>query len=262
LKPFAPILLVLAGVAAGARAQQPFVTDDAEVTAKGNWHLEYYNEYAELARSAFPDLRQDTNNFVVQYGLLANLEVNVDFPILAIQRSPVSTLGGAFGLGDVDLAAKYKIVGEDLNGARPALAVTGAVELPTGNAATQLGSGFTDVGVNTIAQKTFFGSTLLHLNLGYQFSGNTLTGAIGIRTPGRIVTGGLSIVQSLSPTLLLGVDLNGAEIRTEHKRDRELQLTVGGSLALPPRMTLDFAVLAGRFDAPRIGVLVGLSYSP
>lgn len=256
------MLLVLSGLAAGARAQQPFVTDDAEVTTKGNWHFEYYNQYVELARNAFPDLRQDTNNFVVQYGLLPNLEVNVDFPILYIQRDRVSTLGSAFGLGDVDLAAKYRIVREDPHGARPALAVTGAVELPTGNAATQLGSGYTDVDLNTVAQKTLFDSTLVHLNLGYQFSGNTLTGAIGIRTPGHIVTGGLSIVQFISPTLLLGVDLNGAEIRTEHKRDRELLLTVGGSLALPPKMTLDFAVLAGRYDAPRIGVLVGMSYSP
>jgi hypothetical protein len=262
LKRLAWTLLALLGAASGVRAQQPFVTDDAEVTAKGLWHLEYYNEYAELGRNASPDLRQDTNNFVVQYGLLRNLEVNVDFPIIAIDRAPASPLDSAFGLGDVDLAAKYKVVAEDPSGARPAFALTLAVELPTGDASTQLGSGRTDVVLNTIAQKTFCGSTIVHFNLGYQFSGNTLTGAIGIPTPGHIVTAGLSIVHVLSPALLLGIDLNGAEVRTAHNRNREAQLTLGGSWSLWRKATLDFAFLAGKYDSPRLGFLLGMSYSP
>ena len=151
---------------------------------------------------------------------------------------------------------------EDPNGARPAFAVTLAVELPTGDASTQLGSGHTDVVLNTIAQKTFCGSTIVHFNLGYQFSGNTLTGAIGIPTPGHIVTAGLSVVHILSPALLLGIDLNGAEVRTPHARNREAQLTVGGSWGLWRKATLDFAFLAGRYDSPRLGFLLGFSYSP
>jgi hypothetical protein len=256
------MVLVLSGMAACARAQQPFVSDDAEVTARGLWHFEYYNQYVDLPHSALPDVRQDTNNFVIQYGLLDNLEVNVDFPVLYIQREEGAPLDSAFGLGDLDLAAKYKLVCEDFNGARPAFTVSTAVELPSGNAKTQLGSGYTDVVLNTITQKTFFEATVVHLNVGYQFSGNTLTGAIGIRTPGHIVTGGLSVAQTVSPTLLLGVDVNGAQIRTAQGVNRQLQLTLGGSLALPGNMTLDFAVLAGRYDSPRYGILVGLTYSP
>jgi Putative MetA-pathway of phenol degradation len=190
LKRIAWTLLVLSGAAASVRAQQPFVSDDAEVTAKGLFHFEYFNQYAELPRTASPDLRQDTNNFTIQYGLLRNLEVNVDFPLIAIDRALESPLASAFGLGDVDLAAKYKLVAEDPNGARPAFAVSLAVELPTGDTSTQLGSGRTDVVLNTVAQKTICGSTVVHFNLGYQFSGNTLTGAIGIPTPGHIVTAG------------------------------------------------------------------------
>ncbi len=254
--------LLLGILAAGARAQQPFVTDDAGVTAKGRWHFEYSNQYSELSREALPDVRQDTNDFVIQYGLLPNLEVNVDFPILAIQRSEGAPLDSAFGLGDLDLAAKYRIVCEDESGARPAFAVVAAVELPTGDAKTQLGSGFTDVVLNTITQKTFFEATVVHLNVGYQFSGNTLTGAIGIRTPGHIVTGGVSVVQTLSPTLLLGVDVNGAQVRTAHGVNRELQLTLGGSLSVSRKMTLDFAALAGRYESPRYGILLGMTYSP
>jgi hypothetical protein len=255
-------LLGLSACASGLGAQQPFVTDDADVTAKGKWHFEYYNQYAWLSHNAYPDLRQDTNNFVIQYGLLPNLEVNVDFPIIAIWRTQHAPLPNAFGLGDVDFAAKYKLVEEETGGARPAFTVTTAVEVPTGNKATQLGSGFTDFVMNTITQKTFFESTEVHFNIGYQFSGNTLTGAIGIRTPGRILTGGLSVAQTLSPKLLLGIDLNGAEIRTAHTFDRQLQLTVGGSYTLKEGATLDFSVLTGWYNSPRVGVLLGISYSP
>jgi hypothetical protein len=256
------LAILLCGSAAAVRAQQPFVSDDAEVTPRGQWHFEYANQYADLPREALPDVRQDTNNFVVQYGLLRRLEVNVDFPIIAIKRSEASPLDSAFGLGDVDLAAKYKLVTEDPNGARPAFTVSAAVELPTGDAKTQLGSGYTDAVLNTITQKTFFGSTVVHLNLGYQFSGNTLTGAIGIRTPGKIFTGGLSIVQYLSPTLLLGVDVNGARVRTDQGVNRQLQLTIGGSVGILRGMTFDFALIAGRYDSARLGFLLGLSYSP
>ena len=242
-------------------AQQPFVTDDAEVTPKGKWHFEYYNQYAWLSHNAYPDLRQDTNNFVIQYGLLENLEVNVDFPIIAIWRAPNAPLPTAFGFGDVDFAAKYKLVQEETDGARPAFTVVTAVEVPTGNKTTQLGSGYTDFVMNTITQKTF-GATEVHFNIGYQFSGNTLTGAIGIRTPGRILTGGLSVAQTLSPKLLLGIDINGAEIRTAHTFDRQIQLTLGGSYALKEGLGLDFSVLTGWYDSPRVGILLGLSYSP
>jgi Putative MetA-pathway of phenol degradation len=256
------VLLGLCGAAAGAWAQQPFVSDDAEVTARSNWHFEYFNEYAALSRNDLPDLRQDTNNFVIQYGLLENLEVNLDFPLIAITRERNSQLGSAFGLGDVDFAAKYKLVKEDPNGIRPAFTMSAAVELPTGKKSTQLGSGYTDVVLNTIAQKTFSEKTVLHLNLGYQVSGNTLTGAIGIRTPGHILTAGLSAAHIVSRTLLLGIDLNGAQIRTASTLGRQLQLTSGGSYAIKEGMTLDFALLRGWYSGPRVGLLLGMSYTP
>ena len=256
------VLLVQLTAGGSARAQQPFVSDDAEVTPKGRWHFEYFNEYAWLSRNAVPDLRQDTNNFVVQYGLAERLEVNLDFPLIDIERSRGAALGSAFGLGDLDLAAKYNLVDENPGGIVPALALVGAVEFPTGNKTTQLGSGYTDVVFNTIAQKTLSEGTVVHLNIGYQFSGNTQTGAIGIATPGRILTGGVSVGYDVTRTLLLGIDVNGAQIRTAGSFDRQLQVTLGGSYAFGRGMTFDFALLAGHYDSPRLGVLLGMSYSP
>ena len=260
----AAALMLLAQLTAGgsAWAQQPFVSDDAEVTPKGRWHFEYLNEFAWLSRNAAPDLRQDTSNFVVQYGLAERLEVNLDFPLIDIERSRGAAVGSAFGPGDLDLAAKYKLVGENPDGILPALTFVVAVELPTGNKTDQLGSGYTDVVFNTIVQKTFSGGTVVHLNLGYQFSGNTQTGAIGIPTRGRILTGGLSVARDVSRTLLLGIDVNGAQIRTAGTSDRQLQVTVGGSYAFGEGMTFDFALLAGHYDSPRLGIVLGMSYSP
>jgi hypothetical protein len=256
------LILLLSAVAAPFQAQQPFVTDDAEVTPRQEWHFEYFNEYVSLSKNAAPDLRQNWSNFVIQYGLLGGLEVNVDFPILYIQRGPDSTLGSAFGLGDTDFAAKYNFLKDDPASMRPALTLTAAVEFPTGNKSNQLGSGFTDVDFNSIVQKTFAETTIVHLNFGYQINGNTLTGAIGIRTPGHIFTGGISVVQILSSTLSLGIDLNGAQTRTASSLDREVQLTIGGNYQLAKTATFDFALLVGWYSAPRVGVLIGTSISP
>jgi hypothetical protein len=265
MRPLIVGLLALAALAASSgrvAAQTPFLTDDAEVTPRGHWNFEYFNEYAVLPRSAFPDHWQETNNFVVQYGLLRNLELDIDFPIILINRYTAAVLPDAFGFGDLDFAAKYKFFDEDLDGWRPGFAASFAVEVPSGNPATQLGSGYTDLVWNTIGQKRLSETVLLHVNVGYQSNGNTLTGAIGIRTPGKIVSEGASVHVNVSPTLLLGADINGAQIRTAHKSDRQLQFTVGGIYALGAKTNLDFAVLAGWYDSPKGGVLVGMTFSP
>jgi len=258
--------LALAGVfaalgAATTSAQQPFVTDDAEVTARGRLHFEYANEFYILQKSARPNLRQDTNNFVVQYGLLDGVEVNMDFPLIAIGNARGSGTPSVFGLGDVDFAAKWNLVPETPDGGHPGFTVTAAAEFPTGSEKKQLGSGLTDYLLNTILQKTF-SKTALHFNSGIQFSGNTQTGVVGIRTPGHIFIGGLSAARDVSRRLRLGLDLNGAEIHAAGKVDKQLQLTAGGNYALTRDDTLDFAVLAGWFNGPRFGLVLGVSVTP
>jgi hypothetical protein len=250
-------VLAAAG-AVGASAQQPFVTDDAEVTERGHLHFEYANEFYVLQNSSYPNLRQDTNNFVIQYGLFDGVEVNMDFPLIAIGNAHGSGTPSVFGLGDLDFAVKWNLVKENPDGARPAFTVTAATEFPTGNEKKQLGSGLADYVLNTIFQKTFSG-TALHANLGLQFAGNTQTGVVGIHTSGRILIGGLSAARDLSERLRLGLDLNGAEIHDGGKVERELQLIAGGNYILNHNETLDFAVTAGWFEAPRFGLILGVS---
>jgi hypothetical protein len=244
-----------------ASLAQPFVTDDAEVTPRGRFHFEYANEFYILQKDAYPNLRQDTSNFVIQYGLFDGLEVNMDFPLIAIGNAQGSGTPSVFGLGDVDFAVKWNMVREIPGSSRPALTVTAAAEFPTGSEKKQLGSGLADYLLNAILQKTF-SDTALHVNAGIQFSGNTQTGVVGIRTPGHILIGGFSAARDLSERLRLGLDLNGAEIHDGGRVEKELQLTAGGNYALTRDDTLDFAVVVGWFSGPRFGLILGISLTP
>ena len=131
----------------------------------------------------------------------------------------------------------------------------------TGSEKKQLGSGLADYLLNAILQKTF-SDTVLHVNAGIQFSGNTQTGVVGIRTPGHILIAGLSAARDLSERLRLGLDLNGAEIHDGGRVEKELQLTAGGNYALTRDDTLDFGVVVGWFSGPRFGLVLGVSVTP
>jgi hypothetical protein len=252
--------LALAVVAATARAQQPFVTDDAEVTARGKLHLELADEFDVLQTESLPTLSQNRARASLAYGVAPNVEVSVDVPLLTIfndasVRSPRPT-----GLADMGASVKVKLRGEREGSHLPALAASVFVELPTGDVTRQLGSGIEDYGLNLVGQKTLTERTTLRANAGAIFSGNTVSGALGIRERGLVFTGAASLVRRVSPRLQLGVEGAGALTREFALSKGQLQAQVGGNYALSDKITLDFGFLAGRFVAsPRAGVLLGLS---
>ena len=67
------LLLVVLGPAT-AKTRQPFVTDDADTTHKGHFHFEFSNEFDWLQRSTFPNLKQNTADFELDYGLFDRVE--------------------------------------------------------------------------------------------------------------------------------------------------------------------------------------------
>lgn len=94
----AALLVCLTEPTAG---QLPFYTDDPAVTAPGKWHFEFFNEYDVLQLQS-PNIRQNTANGKLNYGLPHNLELDVDYPYLAIFRTvgnPNSVGGGDLNLG-------------------------------------------------------------------------------------------------------------------------------------------------------------------
>ncbi|HEX8920877.1 MAG TPA: hypothetical protein VF766_05340, partial [Pyrinomonadaceae bacterium] len=141
---FALVCLFLLTPACVARAQQPFVTDDADVTEKGKFHFEFSNEFDLLQPAAFPNLRQNTASFELDYGLLKNVEVDIEVPLIVILNARGVTQPRAFGPGDTRFSVKYNFVKERDGSGRPALAASFSIELPTGDATQQLGSGVTD----------------------------------------------------------------------------------------------------------------------
>jgi hypothetical protein len=134
------------------------------------------------------------------------------------------------------------------------------VELPTGNAREQLGSGITDIFLNGILQKSVTKKTTLRLNGGILFSGNTTTGEIGLKTRGKIFVGGASLVKQITPKLDLGAELTGAVTRSLKLSRGQMQTLIGGNYALTRKMTFDFGIVGGKFAAsPRVGVQLGVS---
>src|ERR1700739_2232593 len=80
-----PLVCVLC-ICEAMHAQLPFYTDDPAVTEAGKWHFEFFDEYDAL-QLQYPNLRQNTANFKLNYGLPHNLELDVDSPYVSILRA-------------------------------------------------------------------------------------------------------------------------------------------------------------------------------
>lgn len=251
------LLLCLISTAKTLPAQLPFYTDNPQVTDQGTLHIEFFNEFDQLQSSQYPDLHQNWANFKVNYGLPHRLELDMDFPYLAIYRAsgqPVSS-----GLGDFDLGIKWNFRAAPPDSQRFLLAGSLYIEAPTGNVHQQLGSGLTDVALNLIAQKPFSPTTRLNMNLGFLFAGNTSTGAIGIETTrGHVVTAGASLLHDFSPRLTLGVEAYGGVADNDQLDRKQLQGLMGAEYTIRNGFGLAVAVLGGKYEAsPRIGGQIG-----
>jgi len=255
------LLLLLLWPTATTQAQQPFITDDADVTDKGRLHFEFSNEFDLLQRDAFPSLKQNSSSFELAYGLFKNVEVSIEAPLIAIFNARETNPRRVFGVGDTNLAIKYNFRQEREDSRLPALTISGNIELPTGDVERGLGSGISDFSVNGVVQKSLIDRTKFRLNSGIIFSGNTVTGAVGIRgSRGTVFTGGVSVVRDFTGELTLGAEFSGARTRNFDLGKGQLQTQIGGNYALRDDLTLDFGVIAGRFSAsPRLGAQLGVS---
>jgi hypothetical protein len=258
----ARIPLLLLGFVCATRplpAQLPFYTDDPAVTEPGKWHFEFFNEFDLLQNAQYPNLRQNTANYKLNYGLHWNLELDVDAPYLAIIRD-LQTPGSA-GAGDLNLGIKWNFHKESKGSRLPALGTSLYIEFPTGDATKQLGSGLTDYWLNLAAQKSLSGKTRINLNAGYLFAGNTSTGVIGIETTrGHVYTGGVSLLHDFTPRLTLGAEIYGGFTSNLNLGKSQFQGLVGGEYTIREGFAFTFGALGGAFVAsPRIGVQIGFS---
>jgi hypothetical protein len=257
---FSLLILGLLLCSGSALAQQPFITDDTDVTPRHKFHFEFSNEFDVLPRASFPNLKQNTADAELDYGLFRNFEVGIEAPVLTIVNDRSAPFRRPSGLGDVNLSFKYNYLNEHEGSWRPALAVTFNLELPTGDVNRQLGSGLADFYVNNVLQKSLTKNTKLRLNGGLLFSGNETTGVIGLKSRGLVLTGAASLVKQFTPKLDLGVEVTGAVTRNLQLGKGQLQTMLGGNYALSKKMTFDFGIVGGRYAAsPRVGVQLGIS---
>ena len=255
------IWLLLCLAAPPIAAQQPFYTDDADVTPARRVHLELSNQYSFLQTSAFPNQRQNALVYQLNYGIRDGLEVSVDSPLVAIinARNTVSPRI-PFGAGDTNVAMKWNFRRETDGSRWPALTVAYAVELPTGDTDTQLGSGLTDHRLIAIAQKTLTSATKLRINQGVLFSGNTLTGAVGLRARGTVYINGASLIRQFTPRFAAGIEANGAWAVSGSDAKAALQQQAAGKLQVRDNLSIDFGVAVGQFgESPRVSLQLGLS---
>ncbi len=244
-------------VCAAARAQMPFYTDNADVTDEGTLHFELFNELDALQSAQYPDLRQNTLNYKLNYGLPRGLELDVDSPYLSIHRTASSP--DSQGPGDTELGVKWNFRKAARPLRAPALSASFYVEFPTGDAKQELGSGLTDYWLNLIAQEPLGEKTRVNANFGFLFAGNTSTGVLGVQTTrGHVYTGGLSAQHDFTSRLTLGAELYGALADRSGLGKDQLQALAGGWYQLTERVAVTFAMLGGSHIAsPKVGGQVG-----
>ena len=242
------------------QAQQPFVTDDADVTARGHFHFEFSNEFDLLQHSSLPNQKQNTADLELDYGLFEGLEIGIESPLLTIFNEAGTIPRKITGVGDTNLSLKYNFIKEREGSRLPAMAVAFNLELPTGDTKRQLGSGLADFYMNGILQKSLTSKTKLRLNGGILFSGNETTGVVGIKTRGTVFTTGGSLVRQFTPKLQLGIELTGAMTKDFQLGKGQLQTLMGGNYQVTRKLSFDFAILGGKYAAsPRAGVQLGVS---
>ena len=241
-------------------AQQPFVTDNADVTDEGKFHFEFANQINALQRSAFPTKEQNSSLFGFYYGIFKNAEISFTSPLIVLVNDKNNPPHLIDGVGDSSLSFKYNFRKESESSKLPAMTVSASVQFPTGNSARSLGSGVRDYGFNFVAQKTYFEKYTFRANAGTILAGNTLNGVLGFKAHGVIFSGGTSVVRKINEKLQLGAELTGAVPNNFRLNAGQLQTQFGGNYQVRKNQTFDFGFIVGRFAAsPRFGLQLGTS---
>jgi hypothetical protein len=131
-----------------ARAGPPFRTDDPVPVEPGHWEIYTFS----VATHAAGDTAGILSGIDANYGAAPDLQLHATFPA-AFDKPDRGSM--AVGYGDTEFGFKYRFLAEDEAGWRPQAAIYPAIDLPTGNAARNLGGGHTRVFLPVWLQKGF-----------------------------------------------------------------------------------------------------------
>ena len=116
----------------GALGGPPFATDDPEPVEHRHWEVYLASQHAREAgdwSGGFPIVE-------VNYGAIPELQIHLIAPL---DYDAPAEGGRHYGYGDTELGAKYRFLKETAH--RPQIGVFPLVEIPTGDAHRNLGSG-------------------------------------------------------------------------------------------------------------------------
>ena len=147
-------LIVLALAPVAARAEVPYVTDDAGTQGRGNWQLELTGEYVQHDKTADvagvpvnQKRKVTTGGPVLTYGVTENVDVAIGASYLRDQIvENGTTIQDARGVTDTTVEVKWRFYERE----GLSLAVKPGLLLPTGNENEGLGTGAVSWGVNGI----------------------------------------------------------------------------------------------------------------
>lgn len=220
----------------GSWGARPLTTDDAGTLGSGAWEIE---EGYELAQPKGGGNNSGSLGTALKYGLLPNFDLGIEAPY---------SVSSPNGMGDATVKGKLSF--------NEAAALGINVKLTNADAASGLGSGYMDCGINGILSHGI-GSVTLHLNLGYTIVGQ----AGGSNSENNIFSYAAAIEHPFNDRINLMAEIFGSS--TPSLTTNPLDLLFGLNWALNDVFVLDGGLDLGLTDASsqytaKTGVTVGL----
>lgn len=184
--PLLPLMILAWGWAGIANAGPPFVTDDPEPTEAGHWEIYGFAGGSHVAGSM-----SGAGGLDINYGGARDLQLTAVVPL-----DYETGEEGRTGLGNIEIAAKYKVLHQQEGSILPDVAFFPRMFVPTGG--HRFGSGRVSLLLPLWAQKDF-GEWSLFGGGGYQIN------------PGRgqrdFWLTGLGVQRSVTDRLSIGVEI-------------------------------------------------------
>ena len=215
-----------------ALAGPPFRTDDPVPVELGRWEIFAFSTATRTAG----DIAGVVSGVDANYGAAPDLQLHATFP--AVFDKPDGR-NMAIGYGDTEFGFKYRLLEEDHAGWRPQAAIYPAIDLPTGNASRNFGTGHTHVFLPVWMQKsigdwTTFGGVGYWINPG---PGNRNYWYFGWAAQ-RPITDNLSLGGELfhqTATTVTGKDQTGFNLGLAYDRTAHYHLLVSVGTGLQNR---------------------------
>ena len=193
--------LMLAFSSTLAFAGPPFLTDDPEPVQFHHYEAYVFSTVDRSNGSTFAQIPA----FEFNIGAARNLQLHIVVPGAYLHP------GGAYGIGDVELGAKYRLVEETKS--RPQVGAFPMLEVPSGNSRVGLGNGQLWVQLPVWAQKSF-GPWMTYGGGGYQIN----------RAPGmkNSMFAGWLVQRQVTKRLILGTETYHQQAQTVGARQATL----------------------------------------